>query len=289
MGTSVQDVSDKAAIGFRQMHQAADVTLLEARNIGRHVARISNAQEKLPRTFKVIVRKAVSQAIAELHPVVRQDVQSDLKILQTIDYNTENLQEESCKEAFDQTVESISIDSDKSHIAVEDCRASYEGKTSKKYPGLIQRPDLRRFSHRAPFVWFGQLLICEVSITARHVRSSRWQSNTHREENMTMVEIYIKPKLPLWNRQLHARLIFNRTHGLSSPTNISLVMPRRVSADDSVIKCIKAGDIEGFKSGICQGRVWPTDVVVFSEQLSDSSSMDMDLIGVSVKSPQSSG
>ncbi len=101
------------------------------------------------------------------------------------------------------------------------------------------------------FSWYYRAFFGYISV----VVSKRHQVTAGTEENVIYVEVKIFPWQYISSRGFQARIWYNRTHGLSSPTNIQLDFPRIIpskSADeifwlfsdresDLIIENIKSG------------------------------------------------
>ena len=83
-----------------------------------------------------------------------------------------------------------------------------------------QRPCIK--SKILMFSWYYRAFFGYISV----VVSERHQVNAGREENVIHVEVKIFPCRWISSRAFQARILYDRTHGLSSPTNIHLEFPR---------------------------------------------------------------
>ena len=85
-----------------------------------------------------------------------------------------------------------------------------------------QRPYIK--SKILIFSWYYRAFIGYFSV----VVSERHQVTAGREENVIHVDIQIFPWRWISSRGIQAQILYDRTRGLSSPTNIQLSFPRRI-------------------------------------------------------------
>ena len=88
-----------------------------------------------------------------------------------------------------------------------------------------QRPYIK--SKILTFSWYYRAFFGYISV----VVFERHQVTAGREENVIHVEVKIFPWRWVSSRGLQARILYDRTHGLSSPTNIQLTFPRIIRED----------------------------------------------------------
>ena len=73
------------------------------------------------------------------------------------------------------------------------------------------------------------------------------------------VEIMLYAKFMLRGRFLYASIIYDKTHGLSSPTNISLVIPQIHLEGSALFEALVNGSVEVFKAEFCRQNWGPDD------------------------------
>ena len=88
-----------------------------------------------------------------------------------------------------------------------------------------QRPSIK--SKILMFSWYCRAFFGYPSV----VVSESHQLTAGREENVIHIEIRIFPRRWISSRGLQARIVYDRTHGLSSPTNIRLDFPRIIPSN----------------------------------------------------------
>lgn len=106
--------------------------------------------------------------------------------------------------------------------------------------------------YRAFFGYFS------VVVTERH------QVIAGREENILHIEIRIFPWRWISSRGFHARISYDRTHGLSSPTNIQLVSPRIIPLplmDDGIWRLFHQRKSDSIIDSIKTGVYRPDDML----------------------------
>ena len=79
------------------------------------------------------------------------------------------------------------------------------------------------------FFWYYRAFFGYISV----VVSECHQVTAGREENVIHVEVKIFPWRWVFSRAFQARILYDRTHGLSSPTNIQLDFPRIIRCDST--------------------------------------------------------
>ena len=121
-----------------------------------------------------------------------------------------------------------------------------------------QRPYIR--SKIQMFSWYYRAFFGYFSV----VVSERHQVTAGKEENMVLIEIKIFPWQWISSRGFQARILYDRTHGLSSPTNIQLESPRIIPLPfmyDGIWRlfCERKSDsiIDNIRSGVYQ----PDDIL----------------------------
>ena len=97
--------------------------------------------------------------------------------------------------------------------------------TTSRSNGQEQRPYIK--SKILTFSWYYRAFFGYISV----VVFERHQVTAGREENVIHVEVKIFPWRWVSSRGLQARILYDRTHGLSSPTNIQLTFPRIIRLD----------------------------------------------------------
>ena len=100
-----------------------------------------------------------------------------------------------------------------------------ENHTTSWSNGQEQRPYIK--SKILTFSWYYRAFFGYISV----VVFERDQVTAGREENVIHVEVKIFPWRWVSSRGLQARILYDRTHGLSSPTNIQLTFPRIIRLD----------------------------------------------------------
>ena len=114
-----------------------------------------------------------------------------------------------------------------------------------------QRPYIK--SKILMFSWYYRAFFGYFSV----VVSERHQVTAGREENVLHIEIRIFPWRWISSRGFRARILYDRTHGLSSPTNIQLESPRIIPLpfmNDGIWRlfCERKSDsiIDSIRSGV---------------------------------------
>ena len=121
-----------------------------------------------------------------------------------------------------------------------------------------QRPYIK--SKILMFSWYYRALFGYISV----VVSERHQVTAGREENVVHIEIKIFPWRWISSRGLQARILYDRTHGLSSPTNIQLDFPRIIpfnSIDDGIRRLFNGGGSDLIIDNIRSGVYRPNDLL----------------------------
>ncbi len=123
---------------------------------------------------------------------------------------------------------------------------------------LEQRPHIK--SKILMFSWYYRAFFGYISV----VVFERHQVTAGREENVIHVEVKIFPWRRVSSRGFQARILFDRTHGLSSPTNIQLNFPRIIrstSTDDEIWRLFREKKSDLVIDNIRSGVYRPNDLL----------------------------
>ena len=225
--------------GLQQVQHASLETRQEVQNLAAAQEWMAAVQGVLP----LEIGNLVGTAITEKQRSTSQDQQTlsnEAFRKQTLSLNA-GFQNVSSLERPGMVPNSPKLDNTSDHQSLEkfqemekDFLLPYQNRNDDQttFPSNMQgqRPYIK--SKILMFSWYYRAFFGYISV----VVSERHQVTAGREENVIHVEVKIFPWRWVSSRGFQARILYDRTHGLSSPTNIQLNFPR-------IIRCVSTDDV----------------------------------------------
>lgn len=251
--------------GLQQLQHATLGTLQEVQNLKAAQEWMAAVQGVLPLEIRNLVRNAIAEELRSASQD-QQMLSNDAFREQTLSLNP-GIQDLLPLERPGMLSTSPKLDNASDHQSLEQFQEMEKGfllpyqtrnDDYTTFPSNMQEQRSYVQSRLLMFSWYYRAFFGYISV----VVFERHQVTAGSEENTIHVEVKIFPWRWVSSRGFQARILYDRTHGLSSPTNIQLDFPRIIRcADDGILGLFDDRNSDLIIENIRSGVYHPNDLV----------------------------